>query len=121
MINSSGSPPGTAGCNSALTNLDLNSEMDIPMRKNLLSFAVVGGVLGGALLPGPAARAYKPFTPVTKMYCERCHDTRGNSWKTLRPVGDRALETLKKGGYPFPTDAKSQKAWAEKLLKDFKG
>jgi len=94
------------------------------MRKITLGALALAGLVGSAFVGMPQARASKPFTPVTKLQCEKCHTSKDKekmSDKDLTDVGKKSQAVLEKGGYPKPKDAKTQREWAEKLLKDFKG
>ncbi len=94
------------------------------MRKYTLGAFALAAVVGSAIISAPQAQASKPFTPVTKLQCEKCHTEKDKlkmSEKDLNDSGKKSFEILKKGGYPHPKDAKTQREWAEKLLKDFKG
>jgi hypothetical protein len=58
--------------------------------------AMTAGVLCGGLRE---ASASKPFTPVVKMKCAKCHTTPAGSEKDLTDVGKAAQEYLKRQGY----------------------
>jgi len=90
---------------------------------------ITGGLLLAALAGGMVsvgvreAEASKPFTPVTKLACAKCHTSKAEkdmTDKDLNDCGKAAQAALKKGEYKPTKDAKEQKAWAEKLLKGFK-
>jgi len=94
------------------------------MRRIIVGGFVMAGLLSSALLTGAQrAEASKPFTPVTKLACAKCHTSKAEkdmTDKDLNECGKAAQAELKKGDYKATKDAKEQKAWAEKLLKGFK-
>ncbi len=84
---------------------------------------LIAAICGGSIVCGSNANASKPFTPVTKLQCAKCHtspEKKDMSEKDLSDVGKKALETLKKGGYVRGKTEQEQRDWANKLLKEFK-
>jgi hypothetical protein len=61
----------------------------------LLAAITVGVFCGGAR----EASASKPFTPLVKMKCTKCHTTPKGSDKDLTDCGKAAQEYLQKQGY----------------------
>jgi len=94
------------------------------MRREVIGAATASALLFGSLGVGVReAGASKPFKTVTSLACKKCHTSRNQkdmSDKDLTQCGKDSFEVLKKGGYKRGKDAEEQKAWAEKLLKDFK-
>jgi hypothetical protein len=56
-------------------------------------------VLAGSIVGGRTAEASKPFTPLTKMKCAKCHTTPKGSDKDLTEAGKASQEYLKKQNY----------------------
>ncbi len=91
------------------------------MRRIVIGGFVMAGMVAGVLATGAEkAEASKPYTPVTKLACIKCH-TKGAKGDTtdLNACGKKSLDVLKKGGYKTTADQGEQKEWAQKLLKGF--
>jgi hypothetical protein len=93
------------------------------MRNVILGGWISVGLLSGILFAGSQkAEASRPYKPVTKLDCDKCH-TKGEKAtddKDLNACGKKSYDLLKKAGYKRTTDAGEQKDWARKVLKGFK-
>jgi hypothetical protein len=70
------------------------------MHRWLLGGTLVAAMTAGVLCGGVReANASKPFTPLVKMKCTKCHTTPKGSDKDLTDCGKAAQEYLKKQDY----------------------
>jgi hypothetical protein len=69
------------------------------MHRWLLGMSLVAAISVGALCGAREASASKPFTPLVKMKCTKCHTTPKGSEKDLTDCGKAAQEYLTKQGY----------------------
>lgn len=94
------------------------------MQRKILGGLVLTGFVLGSLAAGmQQAEASKPWTPLTKMACMKCHSSKTPkemSDKDLTDCGKESMEVLKKAGYKRGENDAAQKALGEKFLKDFK-
>ena len=89
------------------------------MKRMLCSGLLLAGLLGGSLFGGAQkAEASKPYKPVLKLDCKKCHTSAEEAKMTdkdLNACGTKSYDALKKAGYTRTKDVAKQTEWAKKL------
>ncbi len=90
------------------------------MRRLAIGTALLTGFAATALLAGVGdVQASKPFKPVTRMACDRCHTSKNEADMTARDLSDggkKAQAVLRAAGLTHELkDEGEAKQWASKL------